>query len=208
MAIDPRREAAHVAREFTRYQQTIGETVRWYCFDQVGSQYDDVYDEAYRRYEAPRSVPVLWVDQQESAEDYGPEGRRPTQRLRFAVGARSLVECGISVTEAHGNRIYDQQIDPVWKDDRLNDIVYYDGRFYEISNFQIRGRLQGEDVVIGVSCIEVKPGDELNMDFVSTAWYPPKPLTTDPPVQVGPTITYAPDAPPSPSVGDIWVDTD
>ena len=171
MAIDPRREAAHISREFTRYQHTIGEALLWFCFDTKSSQYDDVYDEGYRRYETARKVSVLWVDQQESAEDYGPEGRRPTQRLRFAVGTRTLMECGIPVTEAHGGRIFDQAV-PVWSDDRLNDIVYYDGRFYEISNFQIRGRLQTEDVVIGVSCIETKPGDEMNLDLVPASWFP------------------------------------
>lgn len=172
MAIDPRREAAHISREFNRFQHTIGEAILWFCFDVQASKYDDVYDEGYRRYESARKVPVLWVDQQESAEDYGPEGRRPTQRLRFAVGARTLLECGIPVTEAHGNRIYDYQADPTWKDDRLNDIVYYDGRFYEISNFQIRGRLQTEDVVIGVSCIETMTADELNLDAVPSSWFP------------------------------------
>lgn len=206
MAIDPRREAAHISREFTRYQQTMGEAVLWFCFDVQNSQYDTVYDEGYRQYQEARKVPVLWVDQQESAEDYGPEGRRPTQRLRFAVGARALWECGISVTEAHGNRVYDQQYSPSWKDDRLNDLVYYDGRFYEISNFQIRGRLQTEDVVIGVSCIESKTADEMNLDTVPSSWFPVAPATKAP--QLGPTVYYQPEAPDSPKVGDVWVDTE
>lgn len=202
--IDVRREAAHIGREFTRFQQTVGEAITWFCFDTTGSQYDSVYDEGFRRYEAARKVPALWVDQQEAAEDYGPEGRRPTQRLRFAVGARALWECGISVTDAHGDRLSSQQIDPVWKDDRLNDLVYYLGRFYEISNFQIRGRLQGEDVIIGVTCIETHPHDELNLDATPAGWFPADPLTTDPlPLSH---ITYGDNAPTSPQVGDIWID--
>jgi hypothetical protein len=205
MAIDPRREAGHVAREFTRYQNTVGEAVLWYVFDTTNSQYDSVYDEGYRRYELPLRVPVLWTDQQEAAEDYSPEGRRPSQRLRFAVGARQLFEQGISVTEAHGNRISDTQVSPVWKDDRLNDIIFYDGRFYEISNFQIRGRLQGEDVVIGVSCIETKPADELNLDNVPDAWFPVPPL--NPTTPTTPEVVLGPTAPTNPQVGDIWLDT-
>lgn len=204
MAIDVRREAAHIGREFNRYQQTIGEALLWFCFDTSASQYDTVYDEAYRQYQPARKVPVLWVDQQEAGEDYSPEGRRPTQRLRFAVGARTLWECGISVTEAHGERISDQQVDPVWKDDRLNDMIYYDGRFYEVSNFQIRGRLQGEDVVIGVSCIETKPADELNLDSTPLGWFPAPPLTTD--AQHSPVPVYGDNPPTNPQVGDIWLD--
>lgn len=202
--MDPRREATHIAKEFTRYQNMIGESVMWFCFDQANSHYDTVYDEGYRKYEAGRRIPVLWADQQEAAEDYSPEGRRPTQRLRFAVGARQLHEAGISVVEAHGGRLSDTQVSPVWRDDRLNDVVYYDGRFYEVSNFQIRGRLQAEDVVIGVSCIEVHSADELNLDLVPAGWFPPSADVTSADQRE---VTYGPDAPTNPSVGDIWQDT-
>lgn len=187
MAIDARREAGHISREFTRYQMTIGESIMWFCFDAVHSRYDSVYDEGYRRYETSRKIPVLWIDQQEANEDYSPEGRRPTQRLRFAVSARTLHECGIDVTEAHGDRLWDQAPNPVWKDDRLNDLLYYDGRFYEVSNFQIRGRVQGEDVIIGVSGIETKPDDELTLDLVPTGWFPPPPHDVTSPS--GPDVT-------------------
>lgn len=202
--MDPRREAAHVATEFARYQHSIGESVMWFCFDQENSHYDTVYDEGFRKYEPGRKVPVLWVDQQEAAEDYSPEGRRPTQRLRFAVGARKLYEAGISVSEAHGARISDTEVTPIWRNDRLNDLVYYDGRFYEVSNFQIRGRLQGEDVVIGVSCIETHPSDELNLDLVPSGWFPPSADVTPEDQRE---VTYGPDAPANPSVGDIWTET-
>ena len=207
MAVDMRREAQHIRNEFTRYHRAIGESVMWFCFDQQHSHYDRVYDEGYRRYEQARKVPVLWIDQMEANEDYAPEGRRPTQRLRFAVSARELFETGISVTEAHGERIWDQSQNPVWNSDRLDDLLYYDGRFYEVSNFQIRGRLQDQDMIIGVSGIETKPADELNLDTVPLGWFPPKPLadvTTAEPQRV----TYGPTEPTDPEVGDIWLDTD
>lgn len=174
MGVDPRREAHHIHKEFQRYQSRFGEAVMWFVFDTASSQYDSVYDEGFRQYQQAKKVPVLWVDQQEASEEYGPEGRRPTQRIRLAVGARTLWECGISVTEAHGNRIQDESISPVWKDDRLNDLLYYDGRFYSISNFQIHGRLQGEDVIIGISGIETYPSDEFNLDISPSTWIPRK----------------------------------
>lgn len=172
MAVDPRREAGHIHKELYRYQKQFGETIVWYVFDMEASQYDAVYDEGYRRYQTGKKVPILWIDQQEAEESYGPEGRRPTQRLRCSVSTRSLWECGISITEAHGNRIQDISPSTVWKEDRLNDILYYDGRFYAISNFQIRGRLQGEDIIIGISAIETYPTDEMNLDTVSESWVP------------------------------------
>jgi hypothetical protein len=158
--IDSRREALNVYKQFDRYHGVVGESLVWFKFDTVESTYHDVYDEGGREYQDGTLVPVLWVDQIEATETYGPEGERPTQRLRFAVSAQRLRECGVSTTEAHGLRSYDEILDAPWTDDRLHDVVYYDGRFYEVSNFQIRGRVFMEDVVIGVTGIETQPSDE------------------------------------------------
>ena len=65
-----------------------------------------------------------------------------------------MYEAGISITEVHGNRLQDSSPIEIWRRDRMSDIFYYDGRFYEISGFQIRGRVQGEDVIIGITGIE------------------------------------------------------
>jgi hypothetical protein len=179
-----RREATRITKQLERYHNIIGESVIWFCFDVVNSTYDHVYDEGYRRYERGRKVPVLWIDQQEAAEDYAPEGRRPTQRLRFAVASRQMYESGIRIDEAHGQRIYDQPPSDTWREDRLNDIVYYGGRFFEISGFQIRGRVQEQDLIIGVSGIETQPTDELNLDIVPLSWFPPPAETPDPPTNL------------------------
>lgn len=168
--IDVRREARRIWREFGRYHDAVGESVRWYRFDTRNSRWHEVYDTGGRTYLDPVTVPILWVDQVEDPEQFSDQGRRPTQRIKFAVSSRSLAECGIGVTEAHGNRRWD--VPPVladgslapWLDDRLNDVIYYDGRFYSVSNFQIRGRAKGTDVVIGVSGIEVDPSDEMIFD--------------------------------------------
>jgi hypothetical protein len=162
--MDVRREVNHIFKEFDSYQTKIGEAVIWFKFD-LGSSYDAVYDEAHRNYEPGVAVPILWVDQMEDPENYAPEGRRPTQRIRFAISARSVNETGIGAFESHGGRL--QDIKPYgkpWWDDRLNDIIYYDGRYYEISDFQIRGRAR-QDVIIGVAGIETQPMDERAFDF-------------------------------------------
>lgn len=165
--IDTRREAQHVFKELSRYQNKVGEAVIWFKFD-LESSYDDVYDEGGKNYLPGVAVPVLWIDQIEDVETYSAEGRRPTQRIRFACSARTINETGIDATEAHGGRLWDTKPESKpWWDDRLNDIIYYDGRYYEISNFQIKDRMR-QDIIIGVSGIETQPSDERVFDLFPT----------------------------------------
>ena len=165
--IDTRREAQHIFKELGRYQNKVGEGVIWFKFD-VDSSYDDVYDEGGKNYLPGVAVPVLWIDQIEDVETYSAEGRRPTQRIRFACSARTINETGIGATEAHGGRLWDiKPSGKPWWDDRLNDIIYYDGRYYEISNFQIKDRMR-QDIIIGISGIETQPEDERVFDIFPT----------------------------------------
>ena len=178
--MDVRREARQIFKHFDRYQETIGEALVYFRFDADASRYDAVYDEAFRRYHTGVRVPILWVDQTEATEDYTSEGRRPTQRLRFAVSAREMHEAGFSVTEVHGNRLQDVPVGPSeWRRDRNHDIVWYDSRYFEISAYQIRGRVQGEDVIIGLTAIETFPDDDMIFDYKpGTALPPPPPVLT------------------------------
>src|SRR5262245_54001598 len=105
--MDPRREARQIHKHFGRYHTSIGAAIIYFRFNYVDSSYDEVYDEGYRRYWPGIRIPILWVDQTEATEDYAPEGRRPTQRIRLAVSSREMHEAGISITEAHGNRLND-----------------------------------------------------------------------------------------------------
>jgi hypothetical protein len=163
--MDTRREANQIQKHFMRHHTDIGEAIIYFRFDADVSEYDRVYDEGFRKYHTGVRVPILWVDQMEAVEDYSPEGRRPTQRCRLACAARSIYEAGISITEVHGNRLQDPPSLGSWRRDRMHDVFYYDGRFYEVSGFQIRGRVQGEDVIIGVTGIESFPSDDMNLDF-------------------------------------------
>jgi hypothetical protein len=164
--MDTRREAAQIQKHFGRHHQDIGEAIIYFKFDADTSSYDRVYDEGFRKYLTGVRIPILWVDQMEAVEDYSPEGRRPTQRFRGAVAARSMYEAGVSITEVHGNRLQDGSPSRTWRRDRMHDLFYYDGRFYEVSGFQIRGRVQGEDVIIGITGIETFHADDANLDFL------------------------------------------
>ena len=168
MPIDSRRETQHIQREMLRLQQQIGENVVWFKFDPDATTYDSVYNESGRRYLKGINVPVLWIDQGEAPEQYTSEGRRPVMSLRFAVQSRAISEVHIGTQEAHGHRIYDRGlIKGDYFDDRLSDVVYYDGRYWEITNFQIRGRIR-EDQIVGVTCTEIYVEDELTFDFPLT----------------------------------------
>lgn len=169
--MDTRREVREIWRHFGRYQDDIGEAIVYFKFDADNSVYDRVYDEGYRRYQTGIRIPILWVDQSEATEDYAPEGRRPTQRLRLAVSAIKLHEAGISVTEVHGNRLTDESPSIIWRYDRVHDIMYYDNRYYEVSAFQIRGRAKGEDVIIGITGIETFPSDDMLLDFAPKTYF-------------------------------------
>lgn len=186
MTVDYRRELSYVWKQYNAYYDTIGEEVIWFPFDTVDSRYDDVYDEGNKTYKTGIRMPALWVDQIEDPEQYTGEGRRPTKRLRFAVSARSLQERGVPVFDAHGRRMYD--VPPVapdpdqygrpespWLDDRLNDIVFYDGRFWAVSDFQLRGRAKEFNQIVGVSALEIDPRDENLWDLFpwNTPWGDP-----------------------------------
>src|SRR5262245_37595560 len=131
--MDPRREANQIQKHFNRYHKDIGESIIYFRFDADVSNYDRVYDEGFRKYHKGVRIGILWVDQMEAVEDYAPEGRRPTQRCRLAVAARAMYEAGVSITEVHGNRLQDSSpTGKHWKRDRVHDIFYYDGRYYEV----------------------------------------------------------------------------
>ena len=174
MPIDPRRELSYIHRQYGRFQQQIGENILWFKFDPT-SRWDDIYDEGGRSYHPAIRVPALWVDQIEDPEQYSAEGRRPRQRFRCAVSAHELRIRNISPLEAHGRElggVFPSEVppppnppqlgreEPTTLDDRLNDLIYYDKRFYAISNFQIRGRAKFADVVVGVSGLELITPDE------------------------------------------------
>ena len=171
MGIDTRREISHIWRQYNKYGETFGEDVVWFKFDtSEESRWNDIYDEGGLNYLPGIRLAVLWIDQIEDTEQYSGEGRRPTQRLRFAIGSKSLRERGIATNEAHGagpvrtvpappNPYQTGRSATAWVDDRLNDVVFYDSRFYAISNFQIRGRTPEGDVIIGVSALEMQVDD-------------------------------------------------
>jgi len=174
MAVDVRRELKYIWNQYEKYWDVIGEEVIWFQFDTVNSRWDDVYDETGASFRPGIRIPILWVDQIEDPEQYSGEGRRPTMRIRFAISTRTMRARGITTLDAHGGGTFGVVPDPpepaqigrdetAWLDDRLNDVIFYDGRYFAVSNYQIRGRTPQGEVILGIAGLEMQM-DEFDKD--------------------------------------------
>lgn len=149
--MDDRRELAHVFRQYDRFTQGMGEEVEWFELDVAASTMHAVYDEPGNRiYKTPVRVTMIQIDETEPVEMSGHEGRHSTGSIRASVTAQALREAGITAT--HGSA-----------PQHMNDVLYWNGRYFGVSSFQIRGRIRG-DVVIGISAVEVMEFEEYVFD--------------------------------------------
>ncbi len=148
--MDVRRELRHINDEYRRFGEKIGETILWYEFDREASDIHPVYDVGLQRiFKRPKLVPVLWVTQAEGNDANTPQGDKPTGSLQFAMSYEAARDSGLrspSESTAH-----------------LYDLVYYDGRFFDVRTYQVRGRTQA-DVIIGVAGTEVFLSEEYVFD--------------------------------------------
>lgn len=153
--MDLRREAKFFNRTVRRYQSTIGEAVVWYQYD-ITSAYHPVYNEGPdRKWLAPIVVPVMHVVEIEDSERDTPEGRQPTQRISFDLLAQTAQQVGF--------------VDPRSSAPHLNDIVAYDGRYYELRVYQDQGRMR-QDLIVHVEGVEVFLSEEYNFDTFPSTW--------------------------------------
>jgi hypothetical protein len=157
--MDVRRELDLINKHFRRHHYVAGETVMWYEFNPLGtasvnSIYDDVYDEGVpgvggRSYKTGVIVPILLGSENEDQKRAIPEGRQPVQTMDIFVSVKDMRDAGIST--------------PYEYKQRLNDIYVYDGRYYSVYNYRVRGRLK-DDIFILISAQEVFPDQEFIND--------------------------------------------
>jgi hypothetical protein len=149
--MDDRRELAYIFRQYDRFTASMGEEVEWFELDVAATTTNSVYDEPGNRvYKPPVRVTMIQIDESEPIEEQGHEGRHSTGTLRAGVTAKALREAGVSVT--HGNA-----------PKHLNDVLYWNGRYFAVSSFQIRGRVRG-DVMIGITAVETMEAEEYVFD--------------------------------------------
>lgn len=157
--MDYRRELGLIRKQYRQYQKDHGETVVWYQFQPLGtantsSRYDDVYDEGIigsggKKYKTGIVLPVLMVTEQEDQKRAIPEGRQPVEITNIIVSIEDMRVAGI-----------DQ---PFEYRHHLNDMFLYDGRYFSVQSYRVRGRLK-DDVLAVIEGIEIYINQEMPFD--------------------------------------------
>lgn len=161
--MDLRRELDHINKHFDWMQHNQGEVVVWYefiKFSNSGSVYDDIYDEGIvgaggRKFKSGKAVPILRVQEREDQKRAIPEGRQPFQNLLLFVSAKAFRDAGIETA---------------WEyETHMNDMFMWDGRYYGVHDYMVRGRLRSE-VYFLIEGIQVYVNQEMVNDpsFVDT----------------------------------------
>ena len=155
-----RRETEHIKKNYRLYSWDYGETVTWYEFRPFGpnaftdSTFSDLYEEGPvmyggRQYENGVVIPVLMITESEDQKRSIPEGRQPLQIVNFVSTVEHFRRAG--VTEPH-------EYQP-----RLNDMFSYDGRYYSVMSYRVRGRVH-DDLMVVVEGEQVYIDEEMMWD--------------------------------------------
>jgi hypothetical protein len=159
--MDLRRELGLIRKQYRWYHKHAGESVVWFEFLPFGtntstqSVYDDVYDEGVpgaggRQYKKGVIIPTLMVTESEDSKRSIPEGRQPVQLSNFVASIQDFREAGVSAPHEYRGH--------------LNDMYMYDGRYYSVASYRIRGRAGRDDVIVIVEGIEVYINQEMPFD--------------------------------------------
>jgi hypothetical protein len=158
--MDLRRELSHIRKHYRKYHDDAGESVVWIEFTPLGtntstqSVYDDVYDEGVpgsggRKYGTGIVVPVLMITEAEDQKRSIPEGRQPVQLTNFVASIEDFRNAGVTNPYEYKNH--------------LNDMFLYDGRYFSVVSYRVRGRAR-DDVILVVEGIEVYINQEMPFD--------------------------------------------
>lgn len=158
--MDYRRELGIIRKHYRQYQKDHGETVVWYPFQALGSNtgtssvYDDVYDEGIggiggKQYKTGVVIPVLMATEQEDQKRAIPEGRQPVQITNIIMSIEDMRSAGIE--------------EPYEYRRHLNDMFLYDGRYFSVQSYRVRGRLK-DDLLVVVEGIEIYINQEMPFD--------------------------------------------
>lgn len=155
-----RREADHIWDTYRRYHRETGESLVWYELQPFGSTaatdsvYDDVYDEGLAstgglRYQAGVVLPVIQIQETEDTKRAQADGRLVVQTAIGVLSVKDMRDAGISdVTEYRKH---------------LNDMFFYDGRYYSVTGYRSRGRVRDE-LIIGFEGMEKYMDQEFTHD--------------------------------------------
>lgn len=154
------RELNEIRKHYRRFHREAGESIIWYEFIPLGTNastssiYDDVYDEGRpsnggRRYQSGVILPVLLITESEDQKRAIPEGRQATELVNFVASVQDFRDAGITAPWEYQNH--------------LNDMFQYDGRYFSVVSYRVRGRAR-DDVMIVVEGIEIYINQEMVND--------------------------------------------
>lgn len=157
--MDIRRELDLINKHFDWMYNNQGDVVVWYefmKFSASGSVYDDVYDEgivgsAGRKFKPGKTLPVLRVQENEDSKRAIADGRLPYQTIMIFISAKAFNNAGIE--------------NPWEYETRINDMFLWDGRYYTVTDYKLRGRLRN-DVYMMVEGLQVYVDQEMVNDPV------------------------------------------
>lgn len=163
--MDARVELGLIRRRYREYSRNVGESVVWYEFvpfgnaaSSTGSYFDDVYDEGVsgtggRKYNNGIVVPVLMITETEDQKRSIPEGRQPVEVVNLVASIEDFRLAGITHPWEYKNH--------------LNDMFLYDGRYFTVTSYKVRGRIK-DDIIIVVEGLEVYINQEYPFDPTTT----------------------------------------
>jgi hypothetical protein len=154
--MDIRTELSLINKHVRNRNQIAGSAVVWFQFLPVGegSVYDDVYDEGNygpegRAYRAGIVLPTIYIDEQEDRFTLREDARQPTQNVSLTMLFDDVKRAGM--------------IDPHEYQAHLNDVFLYDGRYFKVTTYKVRGSLR-DDVIILVTGFETYYDQEFVFD--------------------------------------------
>lgn len=158
--MDLRAEANNIRKQYRSYQSYAGESVIWYEYQPLanaasaGSYYDDVYDEGVRgtggkSFKTGITVPILMITESEDTKRAIPEGRQPVEIVNLVASVSDFRDAGIST-------VFEYR-------EHLNDMFLYDGRYFSVMSYRVRGRLR-DDILVVVEGLEVYINQEMPFD--------------------------------------------
>jgi hypothetical protein len=144
--MDPRKELSLINKHVRQHNREAGETVMWFerypfvtAASVGGTAYDDVYDEAPygpggRVYDAGIVIPTILIQEVEDAMNLREDGRQPTQNIQ--------------VTFLYADALRAGMFQPREYETHLNDVFFYDDKYYKVWDYKVRGRLPSEVIII------------------------------------------------------------
>lgn len=159
--MDVRTELGHIRKHYREYSRKVGESIIYYEFipfgnaaSSSGSYFDDVYDEGIkgvggRKYKNGIILPVLMITETEDQKRSIPEGRQPIEVVNFVASVEDFRSAGMT---------------SVWEyKTHLNDLFVYDGRYFTVTSYKVRGRAK-DDIIVVVEGLEVYFNQEYPFD--------------------------------------------